>query len=59
MSEKDLRAGLADHLRLFAQFGAEGVSRDGAWRRRPADGLESPAVPDGGRAGLAGGGGAS
>ncbi len=42
MSEKDVRAGLADHLRLFAQFGADGVSRDPAWRRRPAEGPESP-----------------
>ena len=54
MSEKDLRAGLADHLRLFAQFGAEGVSRDGAWRRRPAEILESAAVPDGAVPGLPG-----
>ena len=46
MSEKDVRAGLADHLRLFAQFGAEGVSRDPAWRRRPADGPEAQAVAD-------------
>ena len=37
MTEKDARAGVADHLRLFAQFGTEGLSQDPAWRRRPAD----------------------
>jgi DNA polymerase len=42
MSEKNLRAELADHLRLFAQGGVEGMSRDPAWRRRPAD---VPAAP--------------
>jgi len=46
MSEKDARTGLADHLRLFAQFGVEGVSRDPAWRRRPADGTKAQAVAD-------------
>ncbi len=46
MSEQDVRAGLADHLRLFAQFGAEGVSRDPAWRRRAADRPEAQAVAD-------------
>lgn len=37
MSDKDVRAELATHLRLFAEMGAEGVSRDPAWRRRSAD----------------------
>jgi DNA polymerase len=37
MSERDVRADLANHLRLFAQAGVEGLSRDPAWRRRPAD----------------------
>jgi len=46
MSEKDVRAGLADHLRLFAQFGAAGVSRDPAWRRRPADVPEAQALAE-------------
>jgi uracil-DNA glycosylase len=47
MSDNDLRTELADHLRFFAQAGAEGVSRDPAWRRRAADGVadadEAPA----------------
>jgi DNA polymerase len=45
MSDRDLRAELAGHLRLFEQMGAEGLSRDPAWRRRPAEapgGLEGP-----------------
>ncbi|MFO7691991.1 MAG: uracil-DNA glycosylase [Vicinamibacterales bacterium] len=46
MSEKDVRAGLADHLRLYAQFGVDGVSRDPAWRRRTADEPEAPAAED-------------
>jgi DNA polymerase len=46
MSEKSVRAGLADHLRLFAQFGTEGLSRDPAWRRRPAGGPEPQDVPE-------------
>ena len=37
MSERDPREGLAGHLRLFAQLGAEGLSRDPAWRVRPED----------------------
>jgi DNA polymerase len=43
MSAKDARAGLADHLRLFSQLGVEGLSRDPAWRRRPADVASEPA----------------
>jgi uracil-DNA glycosylase len=37
MSDRDARAELADHLRLFAECGIEGLSRDPAWRRRPAE----------------------
>jgi uracil-DNA glycosylase len=37
MSDKDVRADLAAHLRFFAQAGVDGVSRDPAWRRRPAE----------------------
>jgi len=37
MSNKDVRSELAAHLRLFAEMGVEGVSRDPAWRRRSAD----------------------
>ena len=37
MSDKDVRSELAAHLRLFAEMGVEGVSRDPAWRRRSAD----------------------
>jgi uracil-DNA glycosylase len=37
MSEKDVRADLAGHLRLYSQFGVEGLSREPAWRLRPAD----------------------
>ena len=37
MSDEDLRAELAAHLRLFAQSGVEGLSRDPAWRRRAAE----------------------
>jgi len=37
MSDTDLRAALADHLRLFAQLGVDGLSRDAAWRVRPGD----------------------
>jgi uracil-DNA glycosylase len=37
MSDRGVRAGLANHLRLFAETGVEGVSRDPAWRRRPAE----------------------
>jgi uracil-DNA glycosylase family 4 len=47
MSERDLREGLAAHLRLFAQLGAEGLSRDPAWRRRPADAASEPAFSGG------------
>jgi DNA polymerase len=43
MSDQDIRAELAGHLRLFAQVGVEGLSRDPAWRRRPADGTIEPA----------------
>ena len=43
MSDKDPRAELADHLRLFSQLGVEGLSRDPAWRRRPADAASEPA----------------
>jgi DNA polymerase len=44
MSEKDVRADLAEHLRLFAQAGVDGVSRDRAWRRRPADAGAEPSL---------------
>jgi DNA polymerase len=44
MSEQDVRADLAAHLRLFAQAGVEGLSRDPAWRRRPADAPVEPAA---------------
>jgi len=44
MSERDVREDLAGHLRLFAQLGAEGLSRDPAWRRRPGDQPEAPAL---------------
>jgi len=37
MSDADFRTSLADHLRLCAQFGAQGVSRDAAWRHRSAE----------------------
>jgi DNA polymerase len=47
MSEKDPRAELAGHLRLFSEFGIEGLSRDPAWRRRPADPQAAPDVPAG------------
>jgi DNA polymerase len=41
------RRDLADHLRLFAELGVAGVSRDPAWRRRDAGraGAGSPVVP--------------
>ena len=44
MSERDPREGLAGHLRLFAQLGAEGLSRDPAWRARPADRQAEPGL---------------
>jgi len=37
MADEHLRPGLADHLRLYALVGVDGVSRDPAWRRRPGD----------------------
>jgi len=37
MSDAPTRSALADQLRLCAQFGANGVSRDLDWRRRPGD----------------------
>jgi len=43
MSDKDIRADLAGHLRLFAQAGVDGLSRDPAWRRRPAEETIDPA----------------
>jgi DNA polymerase len=43
MSDEDLRADVAEHLRLFAQTGVEGLSRDPAWRRRSADKTDRPA----------------
>jgi DNA polymerase len=42
MSEHNLRPDLAEHLRLYSQLGAEGVSRDAAWRRRPSDRQPAP-----------------
>ena len=44
MSNKDVRSELAAHLRLFAEMGVEGVSRDPAWRRRSADPQVEPAI---------------
>jgi DNA polymerase len=44
MSDKDVRAELAAHLRFFAQAGVDGVSRDPAWRRRPAETAIEPAA---------------
>jgi len=44
MSEKDVRAELAEHLRTFAQAGIDGVSRDRTWRRRPADEASEPSL---------------
>jgi DNA polymerase len=37
MNDAAMRSSLADHLRLCAQFGADGVSRDPDWRRRSAE----------------------
>jgi DNA polymerase len=37
MSDAAMRSSLADHLRLCAEFGADGVSRDRDWRRRAGD----------------------
>ena len=37
MNDAPTRPSLADHVRLFAEFGADGVSRDPDWRRRPGD----------------------
>ncbi|MEI6666913.1 MAG: uracil-DNA glycosylase [Acidobacteriota bacterium] len=34
MSQSDQRDQLAEHLKLFGEFGVVGVSRDPAWRRR-------------------------
>jgi DNA polymerase len=45
MSDRDVRAELAGHLRLFAQTGIEGLSRDPAWRRRPAEDARDAAAP--------------
>jgi len=46
----DDRSQLARHLQLFEELGADGVSRNPAWRRRPGrlpfDALETPATPD-------------
>jgi DNA polymerase len=54
MSERDVRKELAGHLRLFAQLGAEGLSRDPAWRRRPADHCAGQAEAPAGAAGVDG-----
>jgi DNA polymerase len=45
MSDENLRAELAGHLRLFAQSGVEGFSRDPAWRRRAAEEANDAAGP--------------
>jgi DNA polymerase len=37
MSDAAVRSSIADHLRLCAQFGVDGVSRDPDWRRRSGD----------------------
>ncbi|MCU0249053.1 MAG: uracil-DNA glycosylase [Vicinamibacterales bacterium] len=54
MSDHDVRAELAAHLRFFAQAGVDGLSRDPAWRMRPADATAEPAAagedPPGARA---------
>jgi DNA polymerase len=44
MIDKDVRAELVGHLRLFAHIGVDGLSRDPAWRRRPADATAGPAA---------------
>jgi len=44
MIDKNARAELAGHLRLFAETGIDGVSRDPAWRRRPGEGASDPAA---------------
>jgi uracil-DNA glycosylase len=54
MSDRNLRAELAEHLRLYAAMRVDGVSRDRSWRRRaPAGAAQSapveagsPAVPE-------------
>jgi DNA polymerase len=51
MSERDVRAAVADHLRRFAQTGVDGVSRDPAWRRRAAEPAVEAAAPAGPPAG--------
>jgi len=54
MIDRDMRAELAGHLRLFAETGADGVSRDPVWRRRPGEDARDPAAveapPDAGGA---------
>jgi DNA polymerase len=47
MSDRDVRGELADHLRLYAQTGVEGLSRDPAWRRRSAAAPGEPVTPSG------------
>ena len=37
MNDAAMRSSLADHLRLCAEFGVDGVSRDRDWRRRSGD----------------------
>ena len=37
MNDAAMRSSLADHLRLCAQFGADGISRDPDWRCRSGD----------------------
>jgi DNA polymerase len=37
MNDAAIRSSLADHLRLCAEFGADGVSRDSDWGRRSGD----------------------
>ena len=44
MSDMDVRAEVAAHLRLFAEDGVGGVSRDPAWRQRSADRQDKPGL---------------
>jgi DNA polymerase len=44
MSDQDVRAELASHLRFFAQAGVDGLTRDPDWRRRPADATREAAA---------------
>ena len=52
MSQADINAQLAEHLRLFGEMGATGISRDPAWRRRgELAGARGPEGPEAAQAG--------